>query len=511
MIIIKFILHCCTVKNIMSHRPAPPPPAFHSNRMEPLILMSGFLTKRTKTMSRWKKRWWQLLGDGSLLYFKGEARVRVLGEIDVAHTCYDIRLGAEHCHIKFPRLVNPSTCFSFAVLKRTYYVYAPSPHEARQWADALTNASYVLNRDRPRSLSCSPAIQVARAVGSNLVEDTEHYPMRHSSGYSLQASSSHDLWIDGSPHQVKHTPSPNLHNTGGKVVLRPRAMSQCNLISPAQTNSPALPASRHMSLSQTALSRPSWGLRDDELDLIPEREESWEGGSVPLRRKHQLLSLHSAGWDASCERLEMLQQKEDAIKLRLEQLQQQSLQYRRPLSPHLEDAEVSLSQPTYSTPLTTRSDDQQEHSMSSSSSPAARNTRSLQLLASSSPTVNRIAAKKKLKQRKATPAANCVKISTVPEIRRAEIEDLTDEESFKEDFPSLPPPPPPPPPPLLPSSSGTAKKVHKRNDGCPIRRQTSGYWGLEGEKSSVTRGHDASVWVEGEVKKVSENRMYCTF
>ena len=59
----------------MSHRPAPPPPAFHSNRMEPLILMSGFLTKRTKTMSRWKKRWWQLLGDGSLLYFKGEARV----------------------------------------------------------------------------------------------------------------------------------------------------------------------------------------------------------------------------------------------------------------------------------------------------------------------------------------------------------------------------------------------------------------------------------------------------
>ena len=72
----------------MSHRPAPPPPAFHSNRMEPLILMSGFLTKRTKTMSRWKKRWWQLLGDGSLLYFKGEARVRVLGRLALRALAY---------------------------------------------------------------------------------------------------------------------------------------------------------------------------------------------------------------------------------------------------------------------------------------------------------------------------------------------------------------------------------------------------------------------------------------
>ena len=484
----------------MSHRPAPPPPpAFHSNRMEPLILMSGFLTKRTKTMSRWKKRWWQLLGDGSLLYFKGEARVRVLGEIDVAHTCYDIRLGAEHCHIKFPRLVTPSTCFSFAVLKRTYYVYAPTPHEARQWADALTNASYVLNRDRPRSLSHSPAIQVARAVGSNLVEDVDHSSMRHRTGYTVRGASSHDLWIDGSPHQLKHTPSPSLHSAGGKSLLRPRAMSQCNLISPAQINSPALPASRHMSLSQTILSHPSWGLRDEELDLIPERE-SWEGSSVPLRRKHQLISLHSAGWDASCERLELLQQKEDAIKQRLEQLQKQSLQYRRPLSPHLEDAEVSLSQPAYSTPLKSGSDDQQQHhSISPSSSPAAWNSRSLQRLASSNPTVNKIAAKKKLKQRKATPAANYVKISELPEIRRADIENISDEESFEEHFPSLPPPPPPPPPPLLPSSSGVAKKTHKKN-----RRQTSGYWGLEGEKSSVTRSHDASIWVEGEMKKVSE-------
>ena len=43
---------------------------------------SGYLVKRTQTLRRWKKRWWQLTDDGVLRYFKSEKREKLLGEIE---------------------------------------------------------------------------------------------------------------------------------------------------------------------------------------------------------------------------------------------------------------------------------------------------------------------------------------------------------------------------------------------------------------------------------------------
>lgn len=465
--------------------------------------------------------------------------MRVLGEIDIAHTCYDIRLGSQHCYVRFPRFVDPSTCFSFAVLKRTYYVYAPTVHEARQWTDALTNASYVLNRDRPRSLSCSPALQVARAVKPsiplqpNLSQKENREPLMHlqrDRRPEQRESSSHNLWIDGSP-QVRHDFSGHLCDmSNSRPMLRHRAMSQSNLISPAHNYkySPSLPSSRHMSLSQTALSHPSWGICEEELDQIPEREEDWDGSvsTLPSKgklRRHQLLSIHSAGWDASCEKLELLQQKEDAIKERLEQLQQQS-ELMHPhrkkltrLSPHLEDTEASLSQPTYSTP-----DETHLHNsgFKQPTFPAINSeiSRSLQLLtSSSSPVDRRVSNKRKLKQRQKTPAY--VKSGILPEVHRVEVEDISNEETVVgHDFPSLPPPPSPRPSPFLSSTYGMVQPVKGRmmqtqhmtkhesgdedenndeeNDSelC----QTGECW--EEKSSAATRYYIAP---EGEVKKVS--------
>ena len=54
-----------------------------------------------------------------------------------------------------------------SVLKRTYYLYAPTVEEAKKWVDSLISTSYLLNRSRPRSLGYSPAVQVAlEAIGN---------------------------------------------------------------------------------------------------------------------------------------------------------------------------------------------------------------------------------------------------------------------------------------------------------------------------------------------------------
>ena len=113
--------------------------------MGPAILASGYLVKRTRSLGRWKKRWWQLTDDGTLIYFKGEERTKALGEIDVGRSCYEVRFGADQCKADFPAAVPDCCCFSFSVLKRTYYMYAANPADAKHWADSIASLSAVLN------------------------------------------------------------------------------------------------------------------------------------------------------------------------------------------------------------------------------------------------------------------------------------------------------------------------------------------------------------------------------
>lgn len=158
------------------------PPVLLSNRqisskqeIGPLVLMSGFMTKKTRSLNRWKQRWWQLLDNGFLFYFKNDDRVKILGQIDIARTCFDVRLGSDKCRVSFPRAAPSCCCISFAVLKRAYYVYTPTAGEAEKWYQSIFNMSRVINmkviagvehRKAPeppapsRSPSCPPNYQV---------------------------------------------------------------------------------------------------------------------------------------------------------------------------------------------------------------------------------------------------------------------------------------------------------------------------------------------------------------
>ncbi len=104
------------------------------------------MTKKTRSLNRWKQRWWQLMDNGYIFYFKSDCRLKVLGQIDIARTCYDVRLGSDQCRVDFPRAAPSCCCISFAVLKRTYYVYTPTAGEAKKWAQAISNMSRVINR-----------------------------------------------------------------------------------------------------------------------------------------------------------------------------------------------------------------------------------------------------------------------------------------------------------------------------------------------------------------------------
>ena len=125
--------------------------------MGPAILASGYLTKRTRAMNRWKKRWWQLSDDGTLLYFKSEERAKALREIDVARSCYDVRLGADHCKVQFPSVVPSCCCLSFSVLKRTYYLFASTAAEAKRWVESISRVSLVLNYRKKTVQTARPA------------------------------------------------------------------------------------------------------------------------------------------------------------------------------------------------------------------------------------------------------------------------------------------------------------------------------------------------------------------
>lgn len=221
----------------------------------PLVVMSGFLTRKNRTFNRWKQRWWQLHDNGMLFYYKNDNRGKLLGQIDVAHTCYDVKIGRENCNIPFPRVAPSCCCFSFTVLKRSYYLYAPTAAEARKWAESLRAASRVLNRrvvagverrkapDPPGPLrppSCPPnmrinrnsihahklsvsesmddsyemSLQLPNAVGPRLKARSKlasSMPdLLDRAGYSpspiaMGRNPNDRLWLDGSPYPVTST------------------------------------------------------------------------------------------------------------------------------------------------------------------------------------------------------------------------------------------------------------------------------------------------------------------
>ena len=344
----------------------------------PLILMSGYMVKRTRGLvAKWQKRYWQLLGDGTLIYFAGEHRVKVLGEIDIAHTCYEVRHGSENCEVKFPPVVEPKCCLSVAVLKRTYYFYTYTEEEAKQWVEALSSTSYVINRMRPRSLNCSPAIQVAMealqdkepspppppstqpppshkppppppieendSFDENSSEDEHNDQPAELPNFTKLSHGGHrnmsvpDLrfdvsnithngsWIDGSPRirfsEMSHSTTPSSSATGIKVSTH-HAKDHQRRKKTAYTSSPTGYTSQFSPKKPPSVStlKQKYMSQGNLLDNGTSGITTLPSPSKLARMKHQWRSEYDASWSPAFEKLEQLQQQEDAIRKRIEEM-----------------------------------------------------------------------------------------------------------------------------------------------------------------------------------------------
>ena len=268
----------------------------------PLVVMSGFLTKRNRTLNRWRQRWWQLFDNGILLYYNNDDRAKQLGQIDIAHSCYDVKLGRENCPVSFPRVAPSCCCLSFTVLKRSYYLYAPTAAEAAKWAETIKSASRVLNRrvvagverrkapdppGPPRPPSCPPNMRINRDFVhsrtetfsvSNALEDSLDMSLQFSGGRptfaasrmkmassmpdlldrvgyspsppppsqpSMSKNPNDRLWLDGSPYPVTTStfgqtfPSPPASYTNVSTELQELSISP--VPSPVVSTSASLP------------------------------------------------------------------------------------------------------------------------------------------------------------------------------------------------------------------------------------------------------------------------------
>lgn len=329
--------------------------------LSPLILMSGHLTKRTGNPARrWQRRWWQLLGDGTLIYFRGEERLKVLGEIDIAHTCYDVRL-ANKCGVTFPSAVPPSCCFAISVLKRTYYFFAPSSQEVLKWMEAFKGASFLLNRTRSRSLEDSPAVQVATEAfnqpppppitnppaprpphplppnDSTTEEEDEpsglpSFEMPH---VSYRMRSVPDLrytpnasWIDGSPRVPahRHAPSSREHRrvTTSSLDITPSSYRRDDR-SRDQSNW----SHKGHNLMNKRTSSVGSKYHQSQGNLAGQDREVWLNSStlpsssrLAHMKKQQWKSEMDTTWTPNYNRLEELYEQEREIKKKLEHLRQ---------------------------------------------------------------------------------------------------------------------------------------------------------------------------------------------
>lgn len=533
-----------TLNCIMSKRPAPPPPPPHSTSTpkpsstrsnetaKPLILMSGYLTKRTRTLLHWKRRWWQLLGDGTLIYFQGRDRHKMLREIDIAHTCYDIQLGADHCPVSFPPIIGDQCCFSFSILKRTYYVYAPSPSEARRWTDSLMSASYLLNRNRPRELSTNPAVLVAaealdrfapappclppppskppailpREPSSSPEEAEESQPTMHSFSQTLSRPSYHysvpdlrfdetsrsesnpGLWLDGSP-QIRHA--------HGRPVLRERALSQLALVSPSNSEVRENKTRRATvsSIQNRAAKQASAGLAFcgiPEHDLIVS-DTSNMGGTLPSRarqakaKRQFSMDVAVIGLGSSYERLEQLQDREDAIRSRLRELDRRSKAYAKRAVP-LPRTTLPLSAFTYSPVILPPTATNVHYS-----SPEEQSNPSQQKPMNQPQKPPRPPKYQKMK-RKSTPFF--VEVAAVPSSNQqgTDQEEWEDKEG-NEYQPSQ----------EVGEVPDLTELTTNLSQDQLSQKQTSKFWGVSTKSSSI-RAQDANKWAKSQIRKVCERR-----
>ncbi|NXA66574.1 PKHB1 protein, partial [Mohoua ochrocephala] len=114
------------------------------------LVKSGWLWRQSSILRRWKKNWFVLYLDGSLVYYHDETQRDMDGRIHINYSCRDVRIGRE-CKDVQPPEGRSRDCLLTVVLRdgSKTTLCAQSEDDAVAWKLAVLEAKSTPVRLRP--------------------------------------------------------------------------------------------------------------------------------------------------------------------------------------------------------------------------------------------------------------------------------------------------------------------------------------------------------------------------
>uniref|UniRef100_A0A8B9VL18 Pleckstrin homology domain containing B1 n=1 Tax=Anas zonorhyncha TaxID=75864 RepID=A0A8B9VL18_9AVES len=105
------------------------------------LVKSGWLWRQSSILRRWKRNWFVLYLDGSLLYYHDQTQRDMDGRLHIKHSCRDVRIGPE-CRDVQPPEGKSRECLLSLVLRDASKtsLCAESEDDAVAWKLALLEA-----------------------------------------------------------------------------------------------------------------------------------------------------------------------------------------------------------------------------------------------------------------------------------------------------------------------------------------------------------------------------------
>ncbi|NXK82476.1 PKHB1 protein, partial [Amazona guildingii] len=140
------------------------------------LVKSGWLWRQSSILRRWKRNWFVLYLDGSLVYYHDETQRDMDGRIHIKYSCRDVRAGRE-CRDVQPPEGKSRDCLLMVVLRdgSKTTLCAESEDDAVAWKMAVLEAkSTPVRLHRPQQ---QPPSQPALRAGCG--RSSGHYGPQH--------------------------------------------------------------------------------------------------------------------------------------------------------------------------------------------------------------------------------------------------------------------------------------------------------------------------------------------
>ncbi|NXP72045.1 PKHB1 protein, partial [Ramphastos sulfuratus] len=114
------------------------------------LVKSGWLWRQSSILRRWKRNWFVLYLDGSLVYYHDETQRDMDGRIHIKYSCRDVRVGRE-CRDVQPPEGKSRDCLLTVVLRdgSKTTLCAESEDDAVAWKMAVLEAKSTPVRLQP--------------------------------------------------------------------------------------------------------------------------------------------------------------------------------------------------------------------------------------------------------------------------------------------------------------------------------------------------------------------------